>query len=195
MYKRQFSNLALEDGQSRLSTNGSINSATRTKTVSFNHKGDTEEAIKLSLQKKSLDDGTVSSRLKNFDAGVGGLTSMEQANDQSMPTKGDCLSIQDVGTERCVSIEPPPGFETLGCDRRVKVSPSRKLLLTERRVTRSQNKLEKSNSQVTSESMRKLAAEALEIGKILGVKVIAREENAKRQIIDSLKEKRKRKAV
>ena len=51
----------------------------------------------------------------------------------------------------------------------------------------------KSSSQDTTESMRKLAVEALEIGDILGVKVISKEENAKRRIIDSLKEgKRKR---
>jgi len=78
----------------------------------------------------------------------------------------------------------------------VKKNPRRKQLLTERRVTRSQKKLEKSSSQVTTESMRKLAEESLEIGKILGVKVITKEENVKRRIIDSLKEeKRKRRSV
>ena len=38
---KSISNLALEVGRPRLSTNGGINSATRTKTVSFNQKGDT----------------------------------------------------------------------------------------------------------------------------------------------------------
>ena len=50
----------------------------------------------------------------------------------------------------------------------------------------------KSSSQDTTESMRKLAVEALEIGDILGVKVISKEENAKRRIIDSLKEGRRK---
>jgi len=143
-----------------------------------------------------LDDGVVYSGLKNIDAGTGILISMEHVNDHSVPNKGDCLSIQDVGKERCESVEPPTGFEIFGCDELVKKNPRRQQLLTESRVTRSQKKLEESSSQVTSESMRKLAEESLEIGKILGVKVITKEENVKRRIIDSLKEeKRKRRSV
>ena len=42
--------------------------------------------------------------------------------------------------------------------------------------------------------MRKLAEESLEIGRILGLKVIAKEEIAKRNIIDSLKEAKRRRS-
>jgi len=93
-------------------------------------------------------------------------------------------------------ISAPPGFEgfeNLGATELVKKNPRRKQLFTEKRVTRSQKKLDKCNSQITTESMRKLAEESLEIGKMLGVKIIANEENAKRNIIDSLKEEKRRK--
>ena len=90
----------------------------------------------------------------------------------------------------------PPGFEgveNVGASKLVKKNPRRKQLCTEKRVTRSQRKLGKCNSQITTESMRKLVEESLEIGKMLGVKIIANEENAKRNLIDSLKEEKRRK--
>jgi len=64
-----------------------------------------------------------------------------------------------------------------------------------KRLTRSQKKGVKSNSQVTSESIIKLAKESLEIGKILGVKVIANEEAAIRRITSSLKEEKKKRST
>jgi len=62
----------------------------------------------------------------------------------------------------------------------------------ERRITRSQMKVGKCSGQFTTESMRKLAEESLAIGEILGIKVIAKEKEAKRRITDSLKEEKKR---
>ena len=113
-----------------------------------------------------------------------------------MLSNGICLPCPDVRGERCESIEPPPGFEVLGSNVIVKKNSTRMQMNVERRVTRSQKKIGKSSSQTTAESMKKLAEESLEIGKILGVKVITKEENAKRRIIDSLKEeKRKRSNV
>ena len=88
--------------------------------------------------------------------------------------------------------EPPPGFEDFGADVLRKKNPKRKKLLTERRMTRSQKKLDRSSSQSTTESMRKLAEESLQIGNILGLKVIANKENTIRRITDSLKEERRR---
>ena len=54
--------------------------------------------------------------------------------------------------------------------------------------------MEKRSSQVTTESMRKLAEESLAIGEILGMKIIARKKEAIRRITDSLKVERKRKS-
>jgi len=141
-----------------------------------------------------LDDGAVYSRLKTIDAGTGVLNSIEHVNDHTLPNKGDCLSTPDVEKGRSESIELSPGFEDFGAgaDEIVKKNPRRKQLFTERTMTRSQKKLDKSSSQITTESMRKLPEESLEIGKILGVKVIAKEVNAKRRIIDSLKEEKRK---
>ena len=104
------------------------------------------------------------------------------------------LSTPDVEKGRSESIEPPPGFEDFDDAELVKKKHKRKQLCGEKKMTRSQKRLDKSNSQITTESIRKLAEESLEIGKILGVKVIAKEENAKRRIIASLKEEKRRKS-
>ena len=62
----------------------------------------------------------------------------------------------------------------------------------ERRLTRSQKILDKSSSQDTSESLIKLAKESIKVGKLLGVTVIDKEEDAVRRIINSLKKENKR---
>ena len=78
----------------------------------------------------------------------------------------------------------------------MKRNTRKKQLCTERRLTRSQMKFDRSSSQGTTESIRKLAENSLEIGRILGVKVITYKGNAKRRSIDSMKEdKRKRSNV
>jgi len=64
----------------------------------------------------------------------------------------------------------------------------------EGRMTRSQMKVGKSSSQVTTESMRKLAEESLAIGEILGIKVIGKEKEAQRRITDSLKVENKKRS-
>jgi len=51
----------------------------------------------------------------------------------------------------------------------VKKSNRKKQLCTERRFTRSQTKIDRSSSQDTTESIRKIAEDALEIGRIIGV--------------------------
>jgi len=65
-------------------------------------------------------------------------------------------------------------------------------MVSEKRMTRSQKKSDKSSSQLTTYSMRKLAEDSLQIGNILGLKVIANKENAIRRITGSLKEERRR---
>jgi len=213
--------LATKARQPRLSPKDSINSVSRTKTATLSQQGDTEEAIN-SLLKVPLEDGAIPSSLKTIEAGKRVVNSTEHVNDHSLPNKEGCLSTPDVEKERSESVEPPPGFEDkggwlstpnveqgrnegdgppLGSDKIeaqkiVKKNPRRKQLCTERRLTRSQMKLDKSNSQSTTESMRKIAEDSLEIGRILGVKIIAFKGKAKRRIIDSLKEdKRKRSNV
>ena len=156
----------LEVGQHRDSPNGTINLVSRTKTVSFSQNGPSEEVIKLSMKKDSLGDEVVTSSLKGFER------------------------------TRCENIEPPPGFESVDIIKPLNKAPGRPQQLMERRVTRGQKKGEKSNSQLTSESIKRIAKESLEIGKILGVEVIANEDAAIGRITSSLKEvKRKRNAV
>ena len=138
-----------------------------------------------------MDDGAVYSSHKSINDGTAILNSAEQG---PKPNKGDCLSTPDAEKERSESFGPPPGFEDCGAAEHVKKKHITKQLVMEKRMTRSQKKLDKSNSQITTESMRKLAEESLEIGRILGVKVIAKEETAKRKIIDSLKEEDRRRS-
>ena len=194
------------------------NSVSRTKTATFSQQGDTEEVIN-SLLKAPLDDGTINSSLKTIKAGKGVVNSTEHMIDHALPNKEGCLGTPDVEKGRSERVEPPPGFEDKGgwlltptveeersegdgpppgSDKFetqviVKKNPRRKQLCSERRLTRSQKKLDQSSSQGTTESMRKLAEDSLEIGRILGVKVITFKGNAKRQFTDSTKEdKRKR---
>jgi len=106
----------------------------------------------------------------------------------------------------------PLGFEGSASphgstDRKAKASRRPTAQSVGRRVTRSQIKKGKKQtvrystkgagtssrkSIETTESMRKLAEEALEIGEILGVKVISHKANAIKRITDSLKSNRSR---
>uniref|UniRef100_A0A7C8Z7S8 Uncharacterized protein n=1 Tax=Opuntia streptacantha TaxID=393608 RepID=A0A7C8Z7S8_OPUST len=181
------SNSAIGMRQTRLFTNGSNSSGTWTKTVSFSKKGDTEEVIKVSLE-----DGVVNSRRKNIDDDTAARSLAKHVNEQGALSNGGSFP-KVVERDRCESVEPPPGFEISNTPDIVKEKDRRKQLVIGRRVTRSQKKMEMNNSQDTTESMRKLAEEALKIGNILGIKVVSKVENAKRIITDSLKEdKRKR---
>ena len=105
-YFKSISNTALGVGQLRLSTNGIINFASCTKAVSFSRKGDIEEAIKLSLE-----DGVIDPRRKNSADGTDILSPTNHINKHSMPRNGVSLQLPLVGSERSVSVEPPPGFE------------------------------------------------------------------------------------
>ena len=181
------SNSAIGTRQTRLFTNGSNSSGTRTKTVSFSKKGDTEEVIKISLE-----DGVVNSRRKNIDDGTAVRSLAKHVNEQGTLSSGGSLP-KGVERNRCESVEPPPGFEISNTPEIVKEKDHRKQLVVGRRVTRSQKQVEMNNSQDTTESMRKLAKEAIKIGNVLGIKVVSKVGNAKRIITDSIKEdKRKR---
>jgi len=185
--------LARDEGQHSVSLNDSTNSATRTKTVSFSQNCPSEEAIKLYLLKSSLGNGEVNSSLKFPEVGTTVLKTMEEFNELSRANEGVCLSPLGVERGECESVEPPPDFENLGTAKLSKKIPRRQHQSMERRMTRSQKKVGKSSSQVTTESMIKLVEESLEIGRILRIRVTAKEKIAKRQITNSLKEeKRKR---
>jgi len=214
------SNLAHEGRQPRLSPDDSSNSVYRTKTATFSQQGDTEEAIN-SLLKVPLEDGAINSSLKIIETGKDVVISAEHVNALSSPLKEDYLSTPDVEKGRSQYVEPPPGFENKGGRlstpnvdlgrtegdepppgfdmmeaQEVVKNTRKKQMCTERRLTRSQVKFDRSSSQGTTESIRKIAEEALEIGKILGVKVITYKGNANRRSIDSQKEdKRKRSNV
>jgi len=97
----------------------------------------------------------------------------------------------------------PPGFEYLATNQahQRNLELNNKPDSSARRVTRSQvrkNALnakespQKTKSPETSESMVKLAKEALEIGRILGIKVVTHERAAIRSITASLKEKKRK---
>jgi len=90
--------------------------------------------------------------------------------------------------------ESPPGFEKSRTAKLSKQTPKSQQHTVERRMTRSRMQMEKSSSQVTTESMRKLAEESLAIGEILGMKITAGKKEAIRRITDSLKVERKRKS-
>ena len=92
------------------------------------------------------------------------------------------------------NVESPPGFEKGRNAKPSKHNPKRQQHTVERRMTRSRMQMEESNSQVTTESMRKLAEESLAIGEILGLKIIAGKKEAIRRITDSLKVEKKRKS-
>ena len=116
------------------------------------------------------------------------------SDSQNTVTKApDCLSPPGSERVRDDNVEPPPGFEVFG-NKSSKKNPRRQHQSMERRVTRSQKQVEKNSSQVTSESIIKLAKESIEIGNLLGLKVIDKEEAAIRRIINSLKEGKKKRS-
>jgi len=159
-------NPAPEVGQHRDSPNGTINSVSRTKTASFSQNGSSEEAIKLSMEKDSLGDEVVTSSLIDIVLSKDVMKPRRHYVDHSSLNKDDCLSPPGFERTSCQSIEPPSGFEAVDIIEPLKKAPGRPQQLMERRVTRSQKKREKSNSQLTSESIKRIAKESLEIGKI-----------------------------
>ena len=116
------------------------------------------------MPKKSLGDEGVTSSIKDVVVGKDVMNSREHYIDHSMLNKEDCLSPPCNERVSCDSIEPPPGFELAVTVKPSKKVPRRPQQLMEKRVTRSQEKGVKSNSQVTLESVIKLAEESLEIG-------------------------------
>ena len=101
----------LEVGHPRESLNGSINSVSRTKTVSFSQNGPFEEVIKFSIPKKSLGDEVVTSSFNDVVIGKDVMNLREHYIDHSMLNKDDYLSPPCNERVSCDSIEPPPGFE------------------------------------------------------------------------------------
>ena len=170
------------------------NSATHTKTVSFSHNSPSEEVIKLSLLKSSLGNGEVNSSLKTPDLGMPVLKTREELNEHPRANEGVYLSPLDVENGECEGVEAPPGFEKFQTAKLSKQNPKRQHHSVERRMTKSQMKVGKSSSQVTTESMSKLAEESLAIGETIGIKVIAKKKEPKRRITDSLKEEKKKKS-
>ena len=144
------------------------------------------------MHKYSLGDEVVTSSLKNIITSKDVMKPGLHYNDHVLLTNDGCLSPPGLERTRCESIEPPPGFESVVTIKSSKKAPGRPQQVMERRMTRSQKKGEKSNSPLTSESMIRLAKESLEIGKILGVKVIANEKAALWGITSSLKEAKKK---
>jgi len=106
-------------------------------------------------------------------------------NSSTIPTEGLGENDND---------EPPPGFEKFRTTKLSKRTPKSQQHTVERRMTRSRVQMEKSSSQVTTDSMRKLAEESLAIGETLGLKIIAGKEEAIRRITDSLKVEKKKKS-
>ena len=89
---------------------------------------------------------------------------------------------------------PLLGFESIVTPLTSKKVPRRNLQVIDRRVTRSQKKLanpHSSSSQDTSESLIKLAKESLEVGKLLGMVVIDKEEAALGRITNGFRKERK----
>uniref|UniRef100_A0A7C9CYB1 Uncharacterized protein n=2 Tax=Opuntia streptacantha TaxID=393608 RepID=A0A7C9CYB1_OPUST len=97
----------------------------------------------------------------------------------------------------------PPGFEFTANSEPHQRNPelNKQPVSTNRRITRSQarknvlavkERPQKTKSSETSESLVKLAKESLEIGKILGVKVIIHEQAALRKITASLEENKRK---
>jgi len=82
----------------------------------------------------------------------------------------------------------------LSLHRHQRRSLEKNLQVIDRRVTRSQKKLanpHSSSSQDTSETLIKLAKESLEVGKLLGMVVIDKEEAALGRITNGLRKERK----
>ena len=101
-----------------------------------------------------------------------------------MLNNDECLSPLRFERVRVDSVEPPPGFEPFCTFKPSMKVPRRQPQTMERTVTRSHKKLDKSSSQGILESLIKLAKESIEVGKILGVKVIDKEEATVRRIIN-----------
>ena len=95
----------------------------------------------------------VDSQCKNIEAGTAVLNPTQSVNENSMPRDGVCLQLPVIGSDRRESVQPPPGFEGFVADGIVKEKTTRKKMViskerksAERRVTRSQKKMEKSSS-------------------------------------------------
>jgi len=121
-----------------------------------------------------------------------GVERTDSRTDRVLRPKSSTIPTEGLGEND--NVESPPGFEKFRTAKLSKQTPKSQQHSVERRMTRSRMQMEKSSSQVTTESMRKLAEKSLAIGEILGIKIIAGKKEATRRITDSLKVEKKRKS-
>ena len=116
------------------------------------------------------------------------------SNQRARVLRSNSSKLPTEGLGECEHVESPPGFEKFHNAKLPKHIPKSQQHTVEKRMTRSQMQMEKSSSQVTTESMRKVAEESLAIGEILGLKVIAGKKEATRRLTDSLKVEKNKKS-
>jgi len=142
----------------------------------------------------------------------GDLTAQQLEGELSRPPSFDSPERHDHSEHLVDSVceSQPPSFaspiqldnatpETLEKNKKAKTTYKRKSVASTRILTRRRKMLQSSsnstnNSNKTSEGTRQLARGALEIGKILGVAVIDKEDAALKRITTSLKKERKARA-
>ncbi|KAJ8450691.1 hypothetical protein Cgig2_021163 [Carnegiea gigantea] len=171
------SNTAREDERPKDNPFESIHTQSRTKTACFSQNGYSEEIFKTTQHLYSLEANVEHKEPEINDKQPPGFERNDNDNHVLVfsPTKE-------------INV-PPPGFESVVTPSTSKKVPRRNLQVIDRRVTRSQKKLANpysSSSQDISETLIKLAKESLEVGKLLGMVVIDKEEAALGRITNKL---------
>jgi len=176
------SNTTREDERQKDNPFESIHTQSRTKTACFSQNGYSEEIFKATQHLYSLEADAKHKEPEINDKQPLGFERNDNDNHVLVfsPTKE-------------INV-PLLGFESIVTPLTSKKVPRRNLQVIDRRVTRSQKKLanpHSSSSQDTSESLIKLAKESLEVGKLLGMVVIDKEEAALGRITNGFRKERK----
>ncbi|KAJ8446349.1 hypothetical protein Cgig2_005880 [Carnegiea gigantea] len=214
------SNSKLEVEELRDSREDCIHSASRTKTVSFSQIGYSESVLKLSQQLQALKDVSHPPPPGFENHGMNDKNHLETGCIlKTLEHEVSPFKDGDYGVQQSEEVEPPPGFKKIaGLNQPPsKIASKRQPELPSKRLTRSQAKKNKESagscqvdlsnilsenlieeerpqptkSSETSESIVKLAKESLEVGRLLGISVIDKEEATLERIKKSLKNERK----
>ena len=174
-------------------------SYSRTKTVSFSQNDFSEELLKVSQKSRMATKEAINVQ-EDVEAQAPPGFEMRTANLLSSSTPKDNLDrVQrkekgsDINSQN--SHVEPPGFEKVKAKHvnQLKTKPIHKQTRTGRKLSDS---ISSSSTNGTTESMLKIAHEALQVGELLGVRVIGNKKEAVARITDHLKQRKiqKRKA-
>jgi len=172
-------------------------SCSKTRTVSFSQNDLSEELLKVSQKSRLAAIEVVKAQEEEVQAppGFGNITAKEAAgllrSSPKPKDKLDCVQSTDMGAHinSQNSLEEPPGFEKLKAER-VDQRKSKSKHSRTRTGRQLGDSISSSSTNETTESMLRIAHESIQVGELVGVRVIGNKKGAIARITDHLKQRK-----